>query len=159
MNIRKGRLGSTLLLLVFISSCASTESLVSSPTVSLTSVHLDKASLSGQTFQLGFDVDNPNPFPLPVQTVEYRVLIEDQNFARGSTDGGFIVPAGGEDEFVISVELDILNTTPQLSSLFRGDMTDGINYELQGSLTVDIPFAKPLPFSSTGVIQMQGNLF
>jgi hypothetical protein len=36
-------------------------------------------------------------------------------------------------------------------------MREAVSYELQGNLTVDIPFSKPLPFSSTGVIQVLGN--
>jgi hypothetical protein len=31
-----------------------------------------------------------------------------------------------------------------------------VNYALKGSLTVDIPFTRPIPFSSTGVIRVNG---
>jgi len=34
-------------------------------------------------------------------------------------------------------------------------MPEQVNYRVEGSLTVDIPFAKPLPFSSSGVIQVR----
>lgn len=140
-----------------LSACAGTGALIDSPTVNLTSVKLADVSLSRQTFHLGFDVDNPNPFPLPIQAVEYRVILDEEKFAGGATEGRFTVPARGHDDFTISVDLDVLNTAAQLSSLLRGGMREAVSYELQGNLTVDIPFSKPLPFSSTGVIQVLGN--
>jgi LEA14-like dessication related protein len=142
------------LMAVCIAACAGTAALVSSPTVNLTSVELASASLSRQTFHLGFNVDNPNPFPLPVTGVEYRVILDDQRFAGGETQGGFTVPARGQDAFVISVDIDLISSANQFALLFRRGMPEQVNYELQGSLTVDIPFTRPIPFSSTGVIHV-----
>ena len=48
-----------------LSACAGTEAIVTTPKVDLVSVELEKASLNRQTFLLGFDVSNPNAFPLP----------------------------------------------------------------------------------------------
>lgn len=141
----------------FLSACAGTGTLIDSPSVNLTSVELAEVSLGRQTFNLGFDVDNPNPFPLPIQAVEYRVILDKKKFAGGATEGSFTVPARGRDDFTISVDLDMLNSAAQLSSLLLGGTREAVSYELQGSLTVDIPFTKPLPFSSTGVIDVYGN--
>ena len=77
-----------------LSACAGTGTLIDSPSVNLTSVELADVSLSRQTFRLGFDVDNPNPFPLPIQAVEYRVILDEEKFAGGATEGSFTVPAG-----------------------------------------------------------------
>lgn len=146
-------------LAALLSACASTDTLISSPTVNLTSVELTSVSLTRQTFRLGFDVDNPNPFPLPVKGVAYKVFFDDERFVGGETEGSFTVPAGGQDAFMISVDLDFLNTATQIAALFRGGIPEQVNYELQGSLTVDIPFARPLPFSSSGIIDVNGGRF
>ena len=73
-----------ILLLPFfvLSGCATTEQLVSSPSVRLTWVELSKANFGSQTFVLGFDVYNPNAFPLPVKSVKYRIQFDDESFAR-----------------------------------------------------------------------------
>ena len=144
---------------IFLTACAGTNTMISSPTVNLTSVELANISLRRQTFNLGFDVANPNSFPLPVRAVEYRVFFDEEIFAGGETEGSFTVPARGQDEFMISVELDFLNVASQISTLFRRGVPEMVNYRLQGSLTVDIPFTRPIPFSSTGVIQVDGSLF
>ena len=138
-----------------IGGCAATGTLIHAPQVDLTSVQLTDVRFDRQTVQLGFDVDNPNPFPLPVRAVEYQVMLDDEKFAGGSTAGSFTVPAGGQDDFVISVELDVLNSASQMFSFVSGGMRDEIAYELQGKLTVDIPFARPLPFSSSGMIEIR----
>ncbi len=141
--------------LVSLSGCAGTGNLVDSPRVDLTAVELTSANFRRQTFLLSFDVSNPNPFPLPVKAVDYEVIFDDQKFAGGKTQGSFTVPAGGDDSFTISVDLDFLSSATHLTSLFSGDFRENISYELQGSLAVDIPFVKPIPFSNSGVINMK----
>ena len=137
-----------------LSACAGTGTVIDSPKVDLTGVQLTAADFRSQTFLLNFDVNNPNPFPLPVKAVTYRVTFNDQKFAGGETQGSFTVPARGADSFSISVDLDLLGSATQLTSMVRGGFRDNVSYELKGSLAVDIPFVSPIPFSSSGVINM-----
>ena len=145
----------SLFAVIFLSACASTGTVIEAPRVNLTGVELTSANLQRQTFLLRFDVSNPNPFPLPVNAVEYWVDFDDEKFANGKTQGSFTVPARGDDSFAISVKLDFLSSAKHLASLFQGGFRDNISYELKGSLAVDIPFVHPLPFSSSGVIHMK----
>ena len=146
---------SCIVAVLILSGCAGTATLVDAPHVRLTSVELESMNFSRQTFLLGFDVSNPNPFPLPVKMVSYRVMFDDQQFAGGETVAAFTVPAGGTDAFQISVDIDILNSATYMSSLLQGGVPDHVSYELQGSLAVDIPFTRPIPFSTSGVIDIQ----
>jgi LEA14-like dessication related protein len=147
------------LLTAALGGCATTEALVSAPQVSLSSVEMKSLSFSGQTFLLHFDVSNPNPFSLPIESVRYHLRLGEPRFASGESQGNFLVPAGSDATFAISVDLDILQQTSQLTSLLRtGTSSDEVDYELQGSLVVDIPFAKPLAFSNSGVISVSGGL-
>jgi len=140
---------------VLLAGCAGTGALVTAPSVDLTSVEMEKISFSGQTVLLGFEVDNPNAFPLPVKAVKYRVMFDDERFAGGETRAAFTIPAYGNDTFQLSVQLDILNAASQISSLLQSGLPDRVNYRVEGDLSVDIPFAKPLPFSSSGSIQVR----
>ena len=144
---------------LFLSACASTETMIAAPAVQLKSVELSKIGFNQQTFLLGFDVSNPNAFPLPVKTVRYRLLFDDQNFADGETQGNFTVPAHSSDHFVLSVNVNFLDSATQLTSLLRGGLPDHVNYELQGSLAIDIPFVKPVPFSNAGAIPIKKSHF
>jgi len=147
--------GSMLLAACLLSACASMETLISAPDVSLRNVQLTELNFSEQTFLLGFDVTNPNPFPLPISTVSYGVELDGQYFAGGETRGGFTVPASGDGEFAISVQLNLLKTAPQLLFIIRDGANREIPYELKGRLGVDIPFAKPVSFESTGEIRLR----
>ena len=138
----------------FISACAATGDLVSTPEVQLTEVQVTSLDVSGQVFRLGFDVSNPNPFPLPVTGVSYGVELDGQRFATGKTSGSFVVPARGSGDFAISVELDLLRSAPRLLYSLSDGVRDAIPYSLEGSLGIDIPFTEPLKFRSTGEIRI-----
>lgn len=140
--------------LAALSACAGTGYVVDSPTVDLTGVELTSASFRRQTFLLRFYVDNPNPFPLPIKGVEYQVIFDQEKFAGGETQGSFSVPAGGTESFAISVDLDVLNSAKKLKSLLHGGFRENIEYELNGSLALDIPLVNPVPFSNSGTINL-----
>ena len=148
---------STLVAMVMVASCATTGVSIQKPAVTLSGVQMSSLSFSGQTFLLSFDVKNPNAFPLPIRSVRYHLRLADQTFASGETQSDFSVPASGDGEFDISVELDILKSAGQLTSVLRSGMREPIAYELNGSLAVDIPYVKPLPFSTSGAITIASN--
>lgn len=138
-----------------LASCATPKVTVQQPEIVLTGIQVKDIRLSGQNFLLGFSVSNPNPFPLPVKSIRYDLRLDDHEFAGGETQGDFVVSARGDGKFVIAVELDLLQSVSQLASLLRGGRRETIAYDLKGSLAVDIPFARPVPFSSAGVIRLQ----
>jgi len=148
-----------LLAVLLIGGCASMEQIVDVPRVSLTDVELTHAGFDSQVFMLTFDVDNPNPFPLPVTGIRYRIDLGDQKFASGEAQSDFSIPAGGNSDFDLQVEIDILKQASSLVSVVRNGMRHHIEYELQGSMSVDIPFVQPIAFSSVGSIQIDGKRF
>lgn len=142
-----------------LSGCAGTEALVTAPSVSLTSVEVQKIGFEGQTFLLKFDVENANSFPLPIKEIRYSVLLGNQRFASGKTQCDFTIPARGDGKFAISVNLDLLNAGTELAAIIGGGVRDSVIYELDGSLTVDIPLLRPIRFSSTGTVAVQSVRF
>ena len=139
--------------LFFLSGCAGTGSLVSAPSVDLRNVEVTELDFSGQTFLLAFNVENPNPFPLPVSTISHGVELDGYRFASGSTSGGFTVPASGRTEFAISVELNLLKTAPPLLYIVKDSLEREIPYELTGEFGLDIPATNPLRFRSSGAVR------
>lgn len=152
---RTGFLGFALLTLI-LTGCATTmENIVKSPAVELTGVQVVGLGFNGQTFLLSFDISNPNPFALPVSSVSYAVKLDGQRFASGETPGEFSVPANGNGQFAISVDLNLLHTAPQLLSVVREGVRNDVSYELDGRLAVDIPLAPPVAFRNTGSIRLR----
>ncbi len=97
------------------------------------------------------------PFALPVKHVRYDVRLDGQRFASGETPSNIAVPASGDTEFAISVDLDLLSTAPQLLSIVRDGVRAEIPYELRGELGVDIPFTPPVSYRSQGAIQLRSS--
>ena len=149
------RVGGLVVAAAMPASCASLEDVVSAPGVELAEVHVETLDLKQQTFLLEFDVVNPNPFPLPVSTIVYGVRLDGHRFASGETSSGFVVPAGSEGEFMISVDLNLLQTAPELLFIVRDAVHRDIPYVLEGRLGVDIPAVKPVRFETEGMIRLQ----
>lgn len=143
-----------IVVLALLGGCAAVATSISQPNVNLSNVEVDTVDFSKQTFVLGFDVSNPNPFPLPIKSVSYGVKLDDQHFASGETVASFTVPANSDGEFAISVDLDLLRTAPQLLYTVRDGVTNGLSYELSGTLGIDIPFVQPISFESSGKIRV-----
>ncbi len=149
--------GGILLVSVLLSACASLENVVSAPKVSLRNVHVENIGLDGQTFILAFDVTNPNPFPLPIKSINYGVKLDGHRFASGEAASSFTVAAGGDGEFAISVDVNLLQTAPELLFIVRDATRRDIPYSLEGRLGIDIPYTKPVKFENSGLIRLQAS--
>ncbi len=143
-----------------LSACASLpENPISTPRVTLNDVRVIGLGFKGQTFLLSFDVQNPNPFPLPVRDIGYELKLDGQRFASGETASEFTVPADGNASFSMSVDLNLVQTSPQLLFVIRDGARREIRYELEGRLGVDIPFAPPIRYRSDGPIRLDPGAF
>ena len=141
-------------LVCLVAGCASTGVMVERPSVSLSNVEVTEIDLDSQTFVLDFDVSNPNPFPLPVRSIAYGVELEGLRLASGETQGAFTVPAGGQENFVITVDVNLMRTAPQLLFIVRDGIYRDIPYALEGSFAIDIPFTNPVSFRNEGSIRL-----
>ncbi len=160
MNSSKHRLAIILVLFTGLGACASLpENLVAKPEVQLRDVQVMGLGFKNQTFLLSFDIHNPNPYPLPVNHVSYGIRLDGQRFASGQTESNISVPAGGDAEFAISVELDLLTTAPRLLSIVREGVRRDIPYQLEGQLGIDIPMTPPVSYRTDGSIRLDSGGF
>jgi len=140
-----------------MAACSASSRILDTPEVRLSGIEMSQLGFNGQTFLLSFDVENPNPFPLPISSIRYHVRLADQSFASGETPTDFMIPASGNGEFDINVKLDLLRSASQLSGVLQTGMREPLTYELNGSLGINIPYVKPVPFRSSGVITVASN--
>lgn len=146
--------------ILVLGGCASLpENLVAKPEVKLRDVQVVGLGFKNQTFLLSFDIHNPNPYPLPVNHVSYGIKLDGQRFASGKTDSKISVPAGGDTQFAISVELDLLQTAPSLLSIVREGVRGEIPYELEGQLGIDLPLTPSVSYRSDGAIRLDSGGF
>ena len=144
--------------LLLLTGCASLpENLLAAPQIRLTNIEIVGLGLKSQTFLLSFAVENPNPVALPVSRIGYAVKLEGQRFASGETSSDLNLPANGNGQFAITVDLNLLATGPQVLALVRDGTRRSIDYELQGVLGVDLPLVPELRYSDTGSVSLQGS--
>lgn len=137
-----------------LTGCATIENAVQPPGIRLTDVELESLDMDGQTFVLSFDVSNPNPFPLPIAEVRYGIALDGYRFASGEAASEFTVPAGGDGHFAIRVDVNLLDSAPQLLFIVRDGVYREIPYALEGRLRLGLPAAVSTPFETNGVIQL-----
>jgi LEA14-like dessication related protein len=152
---RRQTITALILGLTLLGGCASiSEDAISKPVVELRDIEVAGLGFNAQTFLLTFDVSNPNPFPLPLNSIKYRLSLDGQRFASGETPCEMSIPAGGETDFAISVELDLLSTAPQLLTLVRDNKRNDIPYELRGEFGIDIPLVPTVSYQTRGSIRL-----
>lgn len=153
--MRSGRRLAIMGLMLALAGCASLpENLIRQPEVQLRDLQVVGLGFNNQIFLLSFDIHNPNPFPLPVNHVSYGVRLDGQRFASGKTASDMSVPASGDAQFAISVELDLLTTAPQLLSIVRDGTRREVPYQLDGQLGVDIPLTPAVAYRTKGTIRL-----
>lgn len=155
--VRTLTLGCVVLVLGLAGCATNLESLVKSPSIELRDVQVMGLGFNGQTFLLSFDISNPNPFALPVSSISYGIKLAGYRFASGETASEFSVPAGGDAKFAISVDLNLLQTAPQLLSIVRQSVRQDVMYELEGRLAVDIPMAPAVSYRNVGSIRLSAD--
>lgn len=156
-TVQLSALGALVAASALLSGCASTGPAIVAPELELRSVELTELGFYGQTFLLGFDVHNPNPFPLPVRNVRYELTLDNRRFAGGETQSGFVVGAKSDAEFAISVELDLRQSASGFHTLIESGFERAVKYELQGSLRLDLPAAPPISFSEAGTVRLRAH--
>lgn len=157
MNRHTLSIAGVALVAMLLSSCTTLEDAVHAPQVSLRKVDVENIDFRVQTFVLAFDVTNPNPFPLPINSIRYGLELDGHHFVSGQAVSAITVPAGSGGAFAISVSMNLVKTSPKLLFIVRDGTRRDIPYSIEGSLGIDIPSTKPFKFENTGLIRLHAS--
>ncbi|MEM7610943.1 MAG: LEA type 2 family protein [Pseudomonadota bacterium] len=149
------RTTAVLALVFLLAGCETLGQTFESPNVALSNVRLQSADMTTQKFVLDFTVSNPNGVPLPVRAVNYGVTLAGISLASGSTEQAFRVPANGDGSFSVSVETSLIDAVKMLGTRLLKGGEQELEYSVGGSVALDVPLVRPLPFSATGVVQIK----
>ena len=123
------------------------------PSISLREVRLMEMGLLTQRTQLVLHVANPNPVPLPVKTVRYKIALAGLNVAEGETDEAFTVPAKGDTEIKLQVRTNALELAGQAANMLT-NFNGRVDYEISGEVEPDLPMTGPFPFTRKGEVAL-----
>ncbi len=147
-----------ILALFTLTSCSNTGSSFSAlkaiaPKVNLETIQLVKLGLSEQVYRLRLNIKNPNSFPLPIQSINYQLFINNQEFAKGLSNKPVTIPSLGEgylETDITSNLADVIEGWSQWFSLAKRTL----NYRITGDIGVT-SFAIPFPFQYADKVDLK----
>jgi LEA14-like dessication related protein len=120
------------------------------PTLTVARIEYQGGNILQQNFLISFDLHNPNARELPVSGLEAHLSVDGDVIASGAISRAFIVPALGDGQFDMTVKADMATGLIKLLN-----HSDALNYELAGTVSIDLPFFRSLPFHQNGVLPLR----
>jgi len=139
---------SWLVLLVCTAACAPK---FERPNLSVVSIEMQHGNLFQQSFQVKFQIQNPNDRSLPVSGLHADLSVAGERIASGVSDRAFVVPAMGESEFDMTITANMALALLKLAN----QRSDSIDYEMSGAASLDLPFMHNLPFHQSGSLSLK----
>jgi LEA14-like dessication related protein len=138
------------LLLTLLGGCSSLFQRPEPPQISLASIRPVDIGLFEQRYRLRLRVQNPNPFALRIQGMDYSLYLNEQQFAQGVSPASATVPAYGEQLVEVDVVSNLARLFDQFSEFGR---QRGLSYRLVGGIRLANVAAR-IPFEYQGEISL-----
>lgn len=115
-------------------ACTGSPQPLTPPHVSLTNLRLVEMTLLEQRYALTLRIQNPNPVSLPIVGMDFRLNLNEAEFARGVNAESVTIPAYGEELLDVVVTSNFVGIIGELA--VQGDPGDQLRYELVGHVSV-----------------------
>ncbi|RKT45335.1 LEA type 2 family protein [Thiocapsa rosea] len=140
-----------LLVLQLLAGCASLTAPWTAPEVALLGAQPKLLGLDRQSFLVNLGVTNPNDRALPIKGLSYRVVVEGQELAEGSSELARLIPAGGTERVDVEVNSNLLGLMPTLPGLLL--TKDTLAWTVSGIAYVDAGGVRlPVPYRHSGTL-------
>jgi len=141
------------MLILALSACALVHPHFEQPTVRVVAIELRGGSLLQQHFAVKLNVQNPNGKTLPVRELTFALKVEGMDFASGSSEQAFSVPALGDADFDMDITANLALAVLQLAEK-RQQHAEALKYELTGTARIDMPFTRQVAFHQDGSLPL-----
>jgi LEA14-like dessication related protein len=139
-------------LALILSGCTAIAPKMEPPEFSLAGLELVDADFFEQRFRFKLRVINPNDFALPIKAVNYRIEVNDEEFASGVSNKPVTIPAYGTELLEVdgySNFFRMLKHLKDTGAALRGKLT----YRLKGAAVVG-DFKQKIPFERKGELDL-----
>ncbi|MEX1664520.1 LEA type 2 family protein [Zhongshania arctica] len=128
------RSGIVFLAVLALAACAAFNP-IEKPKVSITNIQMAPVIGFQQKLLVGLQLDNPNGFTINLARLRYTLELQGQSLAGGSLNEAISLPANGQTQLVVPVEVNLLSGIGVLSKILGGMQSD-LDYKL--SLTAAV---------------------
>lgn len=130
--------------MLLVAGCAGLFGPLEPPNVSLVDLRILDAGLFEQRYGLKLRLQNPNPFPMPVAGMAYKVSLNDIDFGRGVSREAATVPAYGESVLEVEVVSNLFSLLQRVKDLHAG-RGQGLRIDITGGVSLanragELPF-------------------
>jgi LEA14-like dessication related protein len=132
-----------------LGSCAITSDF-KPPRLTLVSVNLVSGDVFSQQFRMRLHVENPNNVELPVKSIEYKLFLQGDNFAEGTSSQPFVVPAHGEAEFESQLSTNFVSSIVRLLGTLNDSKDGQVQYSFVGKVHLSKGMVRNIPFNESG---------
>ena len=138
---------------LWISACSILPSKPIKPEIELVSVRPLNVSLTEQKLRFTLNVNNPNNFELPVETINFIARFNGTNIANGKSNQAVSIPANSDGKLTLDVTAGVDRLVSTLSTLLEGQKLN-LDYELTGSVRIE-NWSTPIPFDVVGAMNIE----
>ena len=146
-----GRAALAATLLVALAGCASMLPKLQAPTLVITQAVIGRGNLQQQQIRLTFHASNPNDRAIAIRSIECNLELEGAEFAQGTTDAAFTLPALGEADFNLNVTA---NVNAVLGALASGFGHHTVDYRVYGQVHLQGGVLRTIPFDQKGRVRL-----
>ena len=142
--------------LLLSAGCARFGARLEPPQLSVVGVEIARGDLFEQRFKARMRVQNPNDRSIAVRGVSYTLQIGGEELGRGLSGSSFTVPALGEAEFDMLVNMNLAGTLMRLLERARSDgLPDSLSYRLRGEVKLAEGLVRTIPFDEKGSVRLR----
>jgi LEA14-like dessication related protein len=137
--------------------CASAQRGLTAPRVTVQSLEPLPSSAGDQRFRVRVLIDNPNPDPLGIRELEFKLRLANEGIIDGRSQQPLTVQALDQRTLELELRSEIVSSLSRLMSFVQGP-GNALPYEIYGTVTLDRRLREPLAFSARGEVPlvMQG---
>ncbi len=138
--------------ILLLSACSSIPlSKPQSPNVTIAGIRPTKISLSSQTLELTLNIQNPNGFDLPMESLTFSARFAGESFAQGNTINKVTIPANGEALLKVSVKTGLGQLAEQFKTMVATDDLN-LHYDIKGFVKL-ANWPKNIPINVEGELE------
>jgi LEA14-like dessication related protein len=139
-------------LALWLTGCVSTR--FEAPKLSVVNVSMVSADVFSQQFRIRLHVQNPNDRELPVKGIEYKLFLQGDSFADGTSNQPFVVPARGEAEFDTVIRTNFMSSVGRLLNKLNAKDDGKVQYAFSGTVLLSNGMLRKLPFAEQGMVDL-----
>jgi LEA14-like dessication related protein len=147
---------SIVLLLIGLTACSALGPKLETPRLTIIKVAMTSGDIFNQNFLVHLNVQNPNDRELPIKGIEYKLFLQGDSFAEGTSGKPFTIPANGETEFDMTVRTNFVSSAGRLLTRLGGKKT--VEYVFEGKVMLASGMVRNIPFQESGSVDLATKL-